>query len=116
MESNMVNNLIDNKNGIPHVEAMLLIKSIFSIELSNFSIEEDIYGGAFFSLIYIYKHCEIFIGGDRGYLEYYLKVNNEKVNLINYDKKLENIELVSDKNIRYVFYVIKKKLENNYLI
>lgn len=112
----MVNNLIDNKNGIPHDEAILLIKNFFSIELHNFSIEEDIYGGAFFSLIYIYEHCEVYIGGDRGYIEYYLKVNNKKVDLIRYNKKLEDIEIISKKNIEYIIYLIKEYIENKHLI
>ena len=116
MESEKVKKIFENKCGLTNDESMKFISSLFAQKLSYFRKNKADNMGMFFDLEYHYKNCIIYFGGDRGDLIYSLNVKGNEIDLSKYDSLIKNAIQLSEKNIQYVFNVIKEYLEEHHLV
>lgn len=116
MESEKIKDLFENEYFIHSDEAYKILKQLFCNNLYRFQVVKYNDWGPQFILIYQYLFINITFGSDRGDLIYSLKINGEEINLRNYDSKISNAMLLSEKNIFYVFQVMKRYLEDNNLL
>lgn len=115
MESDMVSPF-NNKRFLNSGKALELIESLFAKNLSGFSLKEKKDQGVFFYAIYSKKDIQIKFGGERGYFEHYIQIGNTTFLLSQYDERMKNVELASEKNIIFAFTVLIKFLSEKELI
>ena len=116
MESELTNNMFENKFGLSNEKSLELIKKYFQIELPNFKCYKFENLGMFYVIFHKYHNIDIQFWGDRGELNYKLFIQNNEIPLLLCDPQLKLAILSSEKNITYVFNVLKHYLEDNKLV
>jgi hypothetical protein len=116
MESDKLNELFENKHFLLNKEIDSLLSKLFEESLCMFKGYVVYNEGAFFKKYFIYDSIEIEFVHERTSLEYSLKILGKVINLLEYDNRIVAAEVASEKNILFVFNVMKRYLEEqNYL-
>ena len=114
MESNQIDHLFDNQIGMDFQAALDLIKFFFNKELPFFKlVDEYKESTGYWGIKYSYSDNAIFIGCERGYLYTRPIISNNECSLLQFDERMQNVEVASEKNIRFTLDVIKNLLKNN---
>lgn len=114
MKSDSQDQLFDNKYGMPFDEAISLIKSYFALEFPIFNLVAEYNESAgYWGLKYNYDGMTVFISCGRGMLETQLLKNEKEISLLEFDERMKNIKVASEKNIRFTLSVIKNYLKNS---
>ncbi|GAB6013001.1 hypothetical protein [Viscerimonas tarda] len=112
MENDAVRRLFENNYGMAPIEAMNFIETFFANELIGFRLQNKYHDKSGY---WGFCYCdglgiEFSISSGRGYLDYSLTINKEKIDLIQYDAWLNYISASSEKNIKYVLNMFKRYL------
>lgn len=113
MESDMVEDLFENKYFIDSSEALNLIENFFQSELPNFTLKDKFDHGIYFGITYVNNEIEIRLGGGRGYFEHSFKIDGKDFPLRQFDKRMDKIEAVSGKNTLFTLNVLKRFLSES---
>lgn len=113
MASCMVENYYDNNIFMDSDEALKLIEILFKAELPNFKIKTQKNDVIYFSVTFQYNEAELTIGSGRGFLDHSFKIDGTEFPLRQYDNRIDKLEAASEKNIRFIFSIIKSLLTSN---
>ena len=113
MEDNLVNlNIDERRYSIPSSKAIAIIETFFRNQLSKFKLIEKYDDPAgYYGLKYSLENIIVFVGSGRGFLESYINIDGEEINLKDYDNNTKLIKSANEKNINYTLEFIKKFLE-----
>ena len=101
--------LFDNKYGMKFHEALDLIKQYFNHNVPQFDLKEEYNENTgYWGIKYSYKATVIFISSSRGYLEYEITNQEKDLSLLQFEPQMQNIEVASERNIRFTLGVISK--------
>jgi hypothetical protein len=105
---------IDNKNNLAFKQAIGVIKKLIFEELPQYKFDREYYEptgywGAFFSK----DDITIFLGSERGIIDYGLNIKEEKIYLPEFDRRLDQLEATSETNFHFIIQVMKRYLSNS---
>jgi hypothetical protein len=113
MKSNKTADLFENKYIMDYGEAIKLVKSFFQKEMPLFELTEEYnLSSGYWGVRYANTKAEIFIGGERGLLDVKVLSENKLVVLSESEPLILNVEVASEKNIRFTLGVINRFFNN----
>jgi hypothetical protein len=112
----MVKNLFENKFALKSKAALELIQQLFKSGLTDFEFVRMFDEGIYFGAVYRKNDIEIRFGGDRGYFDHKIMINDKEYSLRHFDKNMDSVRAASEKNYRFAFEVLKQFLnEKNWV-
>jgi hypothetical protein len=106
----MIHQQFENKYFLGSGEALELIGRLFNHHLPQFLLKEKQDRDVCFYATYAHGDTGVQFGGERGYFEHDVKMGAKTISLKEYDERMKNVELASEKNIRFAFDVLLKLL------
>ena len=107
----MVNDdLFDNKYFLSYLESKEIINQYVKNNMNEFILKEDENFGMFFHLKYEYRSSSIYLLSDRGSLNFKLIINNQEIDLFQFEPLIVNLEWFSSKNILFLLKTIERYL------
>jgi len=109
---------IDNRWIADYDKAAEIIKSEMKDKLSKFELlEENLQEKTYYYYLdYKYQNMVLEVGGDQGYIMFYLKINDTPVSLPKENLKFKELEAASENNFVVFIELLKEYLEKNKLI
>jgi hypothetical protein len=109
---------IDNRWMADYDKAVAIIKSEVNKKISKFELTEENLKRktSYYYLIYNYKNISLEIGGERGAIDFLLKIDDEAIDLYEEDEKFDELKTASENNFIIFIRLLKEYLEKNKLI
>jgi hypothetical protein len=105
----MENGLVNNTKFLDPDDGLKVIVQLFENNNSDYEIKIYNWGGFHgYGVIGTKENIEIKLGSGRGRLDYYLKIFNKLIDLLEYDSNLKDLHSASEENFHYVFNVIQR--------
>lgn len=103
--------LFENTTGISSKQALEIIESFFKRELPLFKLTEKVSNhSAYFTITYCKDDIETTLSSGRLRFEHSFKVDGKEYPLRQFDKRIDNVVVTSEKNIHFTLDVIKRFL------
>jgi hypothetical protein len=100
---------LDNTHAMEAQEALSLIKDYFIRELSYLErIKEYNDPAGYWGIEYGNKNVSVLLESGRGFLDWSIEIDNNKVALENYDQAIKNVKASSKNNIEFILGIIKQ--------
>lgn len=114
MEDTMVKD-IDNSTSLEPEEALALITDLFNQFLPYFSYDRTINQGKYkgFMSKYNWENVVLYVGGERGGLDYKIFIKGYQVSILEFDDRLTRLYSGSESNY-YIFFEILRDFLNEY--
>ncbi|PVY39712.1 hypothetical protein [Pontibacter virosus] len=107
----MKEDLFENTTGISSEEALTVIESFFKKELPQFELTEKVANhSAYFTVTFRKDDIEIILSSGRLRFEHSFKINGKEYPLRQFDSRMDNVLVTSEKNIRFTLDAIKRFL------
>ena len=109
---------IDNRWIADYKVAVKIIKSEIAEKLKEFNLtkedlEQETY---YYTLFFKYKNIVIELGGERGAIDFLLKIDDKSINLYKEDKRFDELKTASENNFIIFIGLLKEYLEKKKLI
>jgi hypothetical protein len=116
MENSMVN--INNSKFLRPEESLTLIQTQMANLLPQFKLNNLSDKGEFegYGVEYIFNEIEIFIGGEKGGLDYKIFLNGVQQSLFGFNPNMKKVYAASEENYKITIEVIKDFLASKKLI
>jgi hypothetical protein len=104
----------DNNTELGYKECISILKKYFVRELPDFKPEREYYDPkGYWGIFFVSGPVEIFLGYERSFLNYDLKISGVSTNLLKNDTRINKLERTSERNFFFLIDVIKKYLREN---
>ena len=109
---------LDNKWIAKYDKAIDVIKSKMEDQLPKFKLvkENSERKTSYYFLVYNFNNITIELGGERGAIDFLLKIDDKSVNLYKEDKRFDELKTASENNFIIFIGLLKEDLEKNKLI
>lgn len=99
---------LDNKYSLEPEESLKLILDYFEKNLPFFKLIKKYNKGKFYGygIEYQWENILVFIGGEKGGLDYKVLIDDIQISLLKYDERLKKVYTASEKNYQFFLKVL----------